>query len=71
VKLKIAQKGQGMAGGNEPDELSAVGLCATCRHMRVMRSDWESVFYLRELSKVEHFPKYPGHNHGSAPVSCR
>ena len=35
-----------MADGNEPDELSAVGLCTTCTHMRVMRSDRGSVFYL-------------------------
>jgi hypothetical protein len=49
-----------MAGGNETDELSAVGLCATCKHVRVVRSDRESVFYLCELSKVDqHFPKYP------------
>ena len=49
-----------MVCGNEPDELSAVGLCATCRHMRVIRSDRGSVFYLCELSKVDQrFPKYP------------
>ena len=64
-----------MAGGNESDELGAVGLCATCTHARRMRSDRESVFYLCELSKVDqrfHEIVFPlGHNHGSAPVSCR
>ena len=49
-----------MADGNEPDELRAVGLCATCTRMRVMRSDRGSVFYLCELSKIDQrFPKYP------------
>jgi len=39
---------------------AAVGLCATCRHARVMRSDHGSVFYLCQLSKVDQrFPKYP------------
>jgi hypothetical protein len=28
-----------MADGDESDELSAVGLCATCTHVRVVRSD--------------------------------
>jgi hypothetical protein len=61
-----------MACGNESDELSAVGLCATCRHVRVVRSDRVSVFYLCELSKVDQrFHEIVfllGHNHG---VSCR
>jgi hypothetical protein len=39
---------------------ATVGLCASCLHARVMRSDRESVFYLCELSRSNlHFPKYP------------
>ena len=38
----------------------AAGLCASCLHARLMRSDRGSVFYLCELSKVDpRFPKYP------------
>ena len=40
--------------------MHSAGLCATCRHVRVVRSDRESVFYLCELSFVDaRFPKYP------------
>ena len=36
------------------------GLCANCRHARIIRSDRGSVFYLCELSFTDvHFPKYP------------
>ena len=50
-----------------------VGLCADCRHHRVIQSDRGSQFYLCQLSAVmpEKFPKYPrlpvlecsGHQH--------
>jgi hypothetical protein len=37
-----------------------VGLCATCQHVRVIRSDRGSLFYLCELSASDpRFPKYP------------
>ncbi len=36
------------------------GLCATCRHMREVRSDRGSVFYQCTLSATDlRFPKYP------------
>ena len=36
------------------------GLCANCRHARIIRSDRGSVFYLCELSFTDaRFPKYP------------
>ena len=36
------------------------GLCGTCAHSRVIRSDRGSVFYLCELSRDDaRFPKYP------------
>jgi len=36
------------------------GLCATCRHMQLIRSDRGSVFYLCRISFTdERFPKYP------------
>jgi hypothetical protein len=41
-------------------EAKSVGLCASCQHMRRIKSDRGSVFYLCELSKVDpRFPKYP------------
>jgi hypothetical protein len=37
-----------------------IGLCATCRHARVIRSDRGSTFYLCRLSFEDaSFPKYP------------
>lgn len=37
-----------------------VGLCRTCTHTRVIRSDRGSVFYLCRLSFTDPaFPKYP------------
>lgn len=37
-----------------------VGLCASCRHARIVRSAKGSRFYLCELSAVdERFAKYP------------
>ena len=37
-----------------------VGLCATCKHVRVIRSDRGSVFYQCTLSATDsRFPKYP------------
>jgi len=45
------------------EEASAVamaGLCAACRHMRIIRSDRGLMFYLCALSGVDpRFPKYP------------
>ena len=40
--------------------VATVGLCAACRHVRVIRSDRQLVFYLCTLSAVDQrFPKYP------------
>jgi len=40
--------------------VATVGLCAACGHVRVIRSDRESVFYLCTLAAVDpQFPKYP------------
>ena len=37
-----------------------IGLCATCRHVRVVRSARGSRFYLCQLSEVDdRFVKYP------------
>jgi hypothetical protein len=37
-----------------------IGLCETCRHARVIRSDRGSVFYLCQLSFTDpSFSKYP------------
>jgi hypothetical protein len=36
------------------------GLCATCAHVEIVRSDRGSVFYLCKLSASDpRFPKYP------------
>ena len=44
----------------EASAVASVGLCAACRHMRVIRSDRGFVFYLCTLSAVDpRFPKYP------------
>ena len=38
----------------------SVGLCATCAHVRTVRSDRGSLFYLCSLSAGDTcFPKYP------------
>jgi hypothetical protein len=43
-----------------PSEIKAVGLCATCRHVRLIRTDREATFYLCQLSATDpRFPKYP------------
>lgn len=51
-----------------PPDLDRVGLCRSCRHARIVRSDTGSTFYLCGLSRVDpSFPKYP-----RTPVlSCR
>jgi hypothetical protein len=37
-----------------------VGLCETCQHVRIIRSDRGSVFYLCQLSFADpRFKKYP------------
>jgi hypothetical protein len=42
------------------DESDRAGLCATCKHARLIVSDRGSVFYLCQLSKTDpRFPKYP------------
>ena len=39
---------------------SSIGLCASCRHMREIRSDRGSVFYMCQRSFTDaRFPKYP------------
>jgi len=41
-------------------EIKAVGLCATCRHVRLIRSDRGTTFYFCQLSATDpRFPKYP------------
>jgi hypothetical protein len=40
--------------------IASVGLCATCTHVRLIRSDREAIFYLCTLSVVNpRFRKYP------------
>jgi hypothetical protein len=42
------------------DEKLRVGLCADCRHMRPIRSDKGSIFFLCGRAATEpEFPKYP------------
>jgi len=51
-----------MAGAERTDVSASepVGLCATCKHVRVIRSDRGSMFYLCTLSATNsRFPKYP------------
>ena len=44
----------------EASAVATVGLCAACRHMRIIRSDRGLMFYLCTLSVVDsQFPKYP------------
>jgi hypothetical protein len=41
-------------------ESEGVGLCFSCRHMRPVRTDRGSVFYLCERAATDpQFPKYP------------
>lgn len=43
-----------------PNAGDLVGLCTTCLHVRVIRSDRGSLFYLCELSAIDPgFSKYP------------
>jgi hypothetical protein len=45
---------------NNPVPELDVGLCATCTHVRVMRSDRRSTFYQCALSFTNPaYPKYP------------
>ena len=40
--------------------VARVGLCAACRHKRVIRNDRGSAFYFCERSREDRrFPKYP------------
>lgn len=42
------------------EEVSRVGLCADCEHMRRVSNDRGSTFYLCELSRSDpRFPRYP------------
>jgi hypothetical protein len=44
----------------ERDTRSAVGLCATCAHARVIESDRGSRFYMCERARTDtRFPRYP------------
>jgi len=43
-----------------PSEIKALGLCARCLHVRVIRSDRGTTFYFCKLSATDaRFPKYP------------
>ena len=45
---------------NEPDERARGGLCATCVHLELLRSQRGSVFFRCRLADVDaRFPKYP------------
>jgi hypothetical protein len=49
-----------VANENPEQERPYAGLCADCRHMRRMRSDRGSTFYLCAKSATDPaFPKYP------------
>jgi hypothetical protein len=42
-------------------ESECVGLCFTCQHMRPVRTDRGSVFYMCQRSKTDPgYPQYPG-----------
>jgi len=42
------------------DESANAGLCATCKHVRRIKSDRGSVFYMCQLSQTDpSFAKYP------------
>jgi len=44
----------------EPSEAARVGLCAACKHARVIRSDRGSIFYQCKLAATDpRFPLYP------------
>jgi hypothetical protein len=44
----------------ETGESDRAGLCATCRHARVIESDRGSRFYMCERSQIDdRFPRYP------------
>ena len=39
---------------------SSIGLCASCRHMRLIKSDRDATFYFCQRSATDpKFPKYP------------
>ena len=43
-----------------PEQAGGAGLCDICRHLKVIRSDRGSVFYLCRLSFTDpRFPRYP------------
>jgi hypothetical protein len=44
-----------------PGESERVGLCFSCEHVRIVRTDRGSAFYLCQRSATDpRFPKYPG-----------
>ena len=44
---------------NRP-EAGEAGLCASCKHVQLIKSDRGSVFYFCRLSMIDpQFPKYP------------
>jgi hypothetical protein len=46
--------------GELTQKVPRVGLCADCQHMRQIKSDRGSIFYMCELSATDpNFPKYP------------
>ena len=49
------------ASKNENDDaFDSVGLCASCKHVRLIQSDKGTEFYLCRLSATDpRFPKYP------------
>jgi hypothetical protein len=43
-----------------PSESERIGLCFSCQHMRLVRTDRGSVFYQCQRSATElRYPKYP------------
>ncbi len=43
-----------------PRQTARVGLCASCKHVRAVRSDRDSVFYQCKRAATDpHYPLYP------------
>ena len=48
------------AGSNGAGLRDPIGLCASCRHARIVRSSHGSAYYLCRLAETDpRFPKYP------------
>jgi hypothetical protein len=55
--LLLATMNDGFVPKSQPNN---IGLCADCLHMRQIKSDRGSLFYMCQLSATdEKFPKYP------------